>query len=161
MAARQTYLTVELKGVKPAQDWVATQVRRIKDFAPALEKIATDYYRIEREWFDSQGGGRWVPLNKRYAAWKGQFFPGKRILRLTDRLYNEVTGKNKRSRRINRSGLQILILGVPYWIEHERGNPTTNLPQREVISPWIAQRVTTWNDMLVDHLRIDFISGNR
>lgn len=158
--ASRNYLTVNLRGTKPAQDWIASQVRRIKDFSPALEKISTDYYDVQREWFESQGGGRWRPLNPRYAARKAKRAPGKTILRLTDRLYNEITGKNRKA-RTRKSGLQIYILGVPYWVEHEEGRPNMNLPQREVISPWIAQRVKTWNDMLTQHLSIDFFTDSR
>jgi hypothetical protein len=153
-----SYLTVQLKGVKPAQDFVVRQVKRIKDISPAMQRVVSDYYRIQREWFQSEGGGRWLPLNRRYAAWKGKYFPGKPILRLTDKLYNEVTGRN-RHHQIRRSGLQVFILGVPYWIEHEEGRPSMNLPQREVISPWIAQRVDTWGEMVTQHLTIDFRSG--
>lgn len=157
--ARTTYLQIELRGLREAQDWSVAQLRRLRgDNSPALKKIATDFYRMEREWFDSQGGGRWRPLSRRYAAYKAKFFPGKKILRRSDRLYREVTGKTKHF-KVKKNALDILILGVPYWIAHETG--THKLPQREVIAPWIAQRIDSWHNTVTQSLIVNIRSGRR
>lgn len=156
--ARSTYFTITLKGVKEAQDYLKKQAQRLNDVRNALARIAQDFYRVEREWFDSQGGGRWRPLSPRYAQRKAKFFPGKKILRRTDKMYREFTGQTRHF-KVTRHALDINVLGVRYWLAHEEG--AGRMPQREVISPWVAQRVDTWHQMVTDHISVNIRTGNR
>lgn len=66
----------------------------LDDARPAWEVIATSFARAERRQFRTEGGygsGGWRPLSPRYAAWKARHYPGKTILRRTDRLYRSLT----------------------------------------------------------------------
>lgn len=157
--ARQVYLTIQLRGLKDAETFVKAQIAKLKEQrTKALERIARDFYKIEKQWFASAGGGRWRPLSPRYAARKAKRYPGKPILRRTDKMYKEFTGATGHY-KISRNTLSIMILGVNYWIAHEEGLHRT--PQREVITPWIAGRVDTWNDLVTQDLQVKIITGKR
>lgn len=157
--ARQDYFAIQLKGLNEAQDYIKQQIAKLNEQRRnVLAAIARDFYKLEQQWFDSEGGGRWRPLSKRYAVRKAKAFPGKRILRRTDKMYREFTGQTGHF-KITRNRLDINILGVQYWIAHEEG--IGRLPQREVITPWVAGRVDTWNDMVTQDIIVNIRTGKR
>jgi hypothetical protein len=148
-------LKIELRGVQAAQNLWQLLIARLRFNSGGsdnpLTKIAEDFYATERAWFDSEGGGRWRPLSPRYAAWKKQTYPGKKILQRRGRMYAEFTGQTRRFRVMNKR-LIINARGVDYWIKHEYGDPSTRLPKRPVLSPFLRQRVTAWHDLVTTYL---------
>lgn len=151
--------TYTLNGIQAVRQWLIIQTSFFKNLNKPLEQIAADFYDTERQWFESEGGGRWKPLSPRYAAWKNSVFPGKPLMRMTDRMYREFTGETKHYQLRNGS-LSIYALGVPYWIEHDEGRPDTRLPQREIMAPWLEQRIPHWHDIVTNYISSQFTNGS-
>lgn len=65
----------------------------VQHFNKAIPK---SFYDTNKRLFKSEGKtgdhGNWKPLNEDYAAWKAKKFPGKTIMRRTDRGYKSLTG---------------------------------------------------------------------
>lgn len=116
----------------------------IRDWRPFWrDYFAPDFYgRIARN-FELEGklAGGWQPLESRYAAWKAAHYPGKTILRRTDRLFNSIswTGDGPGPEGIFRADPSSLELGtsVPYakWhqlgaVLHQRFISAATLPRR-------------------------------
>lgn len=106
----------------------------VDDLRPLWPGVITDFRAIEKEQFSGQGigdGGRWQPLSAAYAKWKAKAYPGKTILRRTDRLYNSLTGNTADS--ITDAQPQSLTIGtrVIYGRYHQTG--TRRLVQRKAI----------------------------
>jgi hypothetical protein len=58
------------------------------DWTETWEKIGEAFYKMEKAHFRTYD---FAPLSPRYSAWKAKHFPGKPILRATDRLYKSLT----------------------------------------------------------------------
>lgn len=104
--------------------------------------ISAEMVAIWREHFAGEGvgpAGRWPPLSASYARWKMRHFPGKTILRRTDRMYKSLVQKTSDS--IQRISMTELELGtaVPYASFHQRG--TTRMPARMIVDLNEAQKV--------------------
>ena len=84
--------------------------------APAIAMAVTEV-------FDTEGQGRWPPLNPDYAAWKAEEFPGQTILRLTDAYFKAATqiGSADNIVKALRAGLFYGISGPEYAFKHEVG----------------------------------------
>lgn len=98
-----------------------SQLRDLRDTWPG---VVTDLRDIAQEQFGGEGigdSGKWPALSPRYAAWKRRHFPGKSILRRTDRLIESLTGN--RADSIVEARPDSLEFGtrVPYAIYHQRG----------------------------------------
>jgi phage gpG-like protein len=96
--------------------------------------VTAEMARIWREHFAGEGvgpAGRWPPLSANYARWKMRNFPGKTILRRTDRMYRSLVGKTADS--IHRPTADSLEIGtsVPYANFHQTG--TGRMPARRII----------------------------
>jgi len=63
-----------------------------RDMRVPFEKVGEDFREVEKLQFDAEGYG-WEELSPAYEATKQQQYPGKTILRRTDRLYNAMTHK--------------------------------------------------------------------
>lgn len=72
-------------------------VERCQDVNPAWDAVRAAFFAIEEELFDAEGRteehSRWAPLSEDYADWKAGVAPDKGILRLSDRLLEELTGE--------------------------------------------------------------------
>lgn len=99
-----------------------SQLRDLRDVWPA---VVIDLREITQEQFTGQGvgdSGQWAALSPRYAAWKRRHYPGKTILRRTDRLIESLTG-NKLDSIVNlRPDHLEFGTRVPYAIFHQRGS---------------------------------------
>lgn len=97
-------------------DWVS--------LAPAIAMAVTEV-------FDTEGQGRWPPLDERYAAQKAEEFPGQTILRLTDAYFKAATqiGSANNITRALRAGLFYGVSGPDYAFYHEGGH---GVPERPV-----------------------------
>jgi len=149
-------MKITVKGIEQAKAIFTQRIANINTLRTPLGDIATGrdgFYQAEREWFDSEGSGRWKPLSPWYAQLKAQQYPGKRILRRTDSMYNQFTGVTK-NYRVTGSTLEIRVTGKAseYWLKHQQGDPTTNLPRREVISPYLPGKFAAWHQKITDWL---------
>ena len=98
-----------------------------KDFRKPFDKTGK-YLRdfIKGDVFETRGrviGETWKPLNKKYASWKSQHYPGKGIL--------EATGKMKSGFKY-RAGKQEVVVGsiVDYFKFHQSNKPRKKMPRR-------------------------------
>lgn len=109
-------------------------VADMRNFAPA---IAQEFYRAEREQFQTEGSagasGKWSPLSTPYARFKAERFPGETILRATGALEASLTDPDAFD-AIFRADEREIVLGtkVPYARAHQRG--AGRLPSRPPIS---------------------------
>lgn len=102
------------------------------------------YDRID-DIFDSQGDGTWAALSSSYEAQKARQFPGKPILRRTDRYFRAATGPN-RPMSFTRITPTELVMGVtvPYAIYHEDGTGRRHRPVYSLIprDPQFNEHIT-------------------
>jgi phage gpG-like protein len=134
-------LTVTVEG-EPQFDRTLTRFTElVDDLRPIWPGVLEDFREIEKQQFAGQGigdGGRWQPLSAAYAKIKAQEYPGKPILRRTDRLYNSLTG-NTADTSINAQPRRLSIgTRVFYGRFHQRGGG--RLVQRRPIDLNEAQR---------------------
>lgn len=112
---------------------IARTVEAAADMRPAWEVLADRFAAMERRQFDTEGkfgSGGWAPLSPRYAAWKARHYPGKTILRRTDRLYHSLTSRPLGVEVIE-PAFAILGSAVPYGEHHQHGGG--NLPRRRPV----------------------------
>jgi hypothetical protein len=152
MATAKPFYKITLLGIKQAEAYLLRQIKKLSDMREPLHAIAKDFYEIEKQWFDSEGGGRWKPLSPGYAAWKAKAYPGRKILQRSRRMYREFTGATSNYEITGGHKLVIMQSGVPYWMKHEDGDPKTNLPRREVLSPYLLKRQEHWHDLVTKYL---------
>lgn len=108
--------------------------RRAGDLRPAWERWGDDVADALRDQFHTEGarfGEAWAALSPRYAAWKTLHFPGKTVLRRTDRLYASLTHRPFAVERVHADSAEFGT-DVPYAIFHQRG--TRFMPARPIIS---------------------------
>lgn len=109
----------------------------VADMRTFASAISQEFYRAEREQFDSQGAagasGRWQPLSDVYARFKAERFPGQTILRATGALEASLTDPDALD-AVYRADANEIVLGtkVPYARAHQRG--TRRMPARPPIS---------------------------
>ena len=88
------------------------------------EKIVKKYIRDR---FSSEGDGIWAPLSPMYAEWKNQNYPGKTILRRTDRMYNDAVN-NPQIRLFGNT--MLYEIDNPIAKYHQHG--TSRMPARPI-----------------------------
>lgn len=87
-------LRFELEGFEPVMVGLTGAVTKARDFRPFWRTlVAPWFFGLVQEQFASEGAavGGWAQLSPRYAAWKAKRYPGKTILRRTDRLMTSLT----------------------------------------------------------------------
>lgn len=144
-------LVIELPNFSALNAYIHDRIGRLRDTRPPLERIRDDFYDMEKAWFESEGGSQWQALSPRYAAWKNRTYPGKTILRRTDRMYNVATGQPG-DYDLRGSELHIRMGGAPYWRAHDEG--TGRLPVRKILSEQIQVRKIQWHQWVTDWLRV-------
>lgn len=98
----------------------------ISDFRNVWPSVATEFYQIEEEQFETQGAagasGQWAPLSPAYKRWKEIHFPGEPILKLEHPLYESLTSPDALD-SIFRPQPDELTIGtkVPYARAHQTG----------------------------------------
>jgi phage gpG-like protein len=108
-------------------------VARSKDLRIPFNAFRPVWINAIQEAWDSGGEPvPWPALSPAYAAWKQSAYPGKPIMRLTDRLYDSLTSQT--SDTIWFVGPKSMQLGtrVPYFIYHQTG--TNKMPARPVLT---------------------------
>lgn len=121
-----------------------------KDAVVALNRLGhldlTEFYQQQLKSFEQQEverfakeGPGWTALSPRYADWKARRYPGKGILRASDRLYKSLTGDSPDAiRKATDKGMQFGS-SVPYANRHNKGS--RGMPKREFLR-FDLQRVT-------------------
>lgn len=87
-------LTFAIEGYERVSVGLSRWAQQIRDFRPFWRQyVAPWFFAALVKSFETQGApvDRWTPLSKTYAAWKARRYPGKTILRRTDRLIRSLT----------------------------------------------------------------------
>jgi phage gpG-like protein len=118
-------ISLSTEGARQLEGEIGRMVARIRDLSPVWPEAYEMWRGHERTLFATQGrsaGLLWPGLSARYAAWKARFFPGKTLLRRSDRLYASLTAPYH-SDQVYRPGLRSLEVGtqVPYAAHLESG----------------------------------------
>ncbi len=115
--------------------------RGLNDWSGAWPTVAEAVRSMAGAQFESQGAsgasGGWAPLSREYAARKAKTYPGKPLMRATDRLYDSVTGISPDT--IFDPSANRLTLGtrVPYAALSQSRSPGSKQRQREIYdSSW-------------------------
>lgn len=109
-----------------------------QDFKEPMYTISSHFFKINEENFEAQGRPkRFAPLSPGYELWKRKNYPGKKIMQLTGRLKNSLTGENQADAqdtiRIITSKYMELGTRVPYAAAHHFGYEKRNLPARKIV----------------------------
>lgn len=107
------------------------------DLTPVWGDLRDEFWRIEKEQFDSEGGkgasGRWKSLSTRYNKQKiARYGSGKKILEASGELVSSLTGNNPNNYYQTSEKEFRIGTTIPYAAYHQRGSE--NLPKREPIS---------------------------
>lgn len=133
----------ELLGV-PVLDRAFNRIDQfISDFRPVWPSVATEFYQIEEEQFQSEGGiglsGKWAPLSPAYKKFKEIHFPGQPILRRDNALYESLTSSDALDSIFIPEKDQLTIGSkAPYARAHQKG--LGRMPARPPISMSEAQK---------------------
>ena len=132
-------LTFELEGYERADVALTGAATKARDFRPFWRtKVAPWFFGLMQEQFATEGAGvgGWVPLSPRYAAWKAKRYPGKTILRRTDRLMKSLTWTG--AQLATPAGIALMTQdgatfgsSVHYGRFHQRG--TRTMRQRRIL----------------------------
>lgn len=127
--------------------------RRALDLSQPFQAFIPYWMEQERQVFAAQGLPQtWPALSPAYAAWKAKRYPGKTILRRSDRLYQSLTTFGADTIAEGRPRSLRFGTRVPYWQFHETG--TRRMPAR----PVMVLLPATWerlNRMVMEHLRME------
>lgn len=127
-------LSFEIKnpGVLPAIE------AGLADLTPVWQgPVRQIFFTMMREQFKDEGaytsGEKWVPLNPAYAAWKAKKYGEKPILQREGYLIDSLTKPGEWS--VFHSGPSFAEYGtrIIYAATHEYGDPSRNIPKRQVI----------------------------
>lgn len=89
-----------------------------------FEATKKGFYRGTREVFRTQGGEtRWAQLSPAYRRWKREHYPGKKILRLTDRMWHAATGQSREATVDIQPKSASFGVSVPYAGRQNRTRP--------------------------------------
>lgn len=126
----------EVEGLEQINRSLSRYGEYLQDLTDAWPDIKNDFYKGEEIQFDSEmGEGPWKDLSEPYASWKAKHYPGKKIMELTGRLRNALTGGGSDLGWKEDPQKLSVIVKVPYAKLHHEG--LGKLPRREVI--WFTE----------------------
>lgn len=150
---------IELEGSVALEKRLDQLRANASDLRPAFERIRDDFRRMMERTFSSEGGsnasGKWKPLSPGYAAWKARHYPGKTILRLSDKMRDALTGEGEGAIEEITEGSLTLGAdvrskgGYPYPLAHQEGRGRN--PQRKIIDPTPGD-IARWMAIMKAHL---------
>lgn len=116
---------IEIDGVKQVDLAITRVNRHVSDLRPLWKKWQVAFFAAENDLFIQQP---WKELNRRYAAWKAERFPGKGLLQRSGALRNSLTSMS--TDHIYKAMPQAMEIGtgIPYAIYHQQG--TSKMPPR-------------------------------
>lgn len=79
-------LQIQERGYDELQLGFEKLLAEFQDWRPHFELLEPESTTVIQRRFDQEGPG-WLELTTKYAAWKSRHYPGKTILRRTDRGY--------------------------------------------------------------------------
>lgn len=171
-------LNIGITGDKQVNEIILDPLKkRVKDIRPAWAAIHNFLMTVIGKQFETEGDrtARWQALSPIYAARKRAQFPGKKILRLTDRLFHSFTNP-AHSDHVFKSTPRTMTFGtkVHYAAHHQLGGsfalesgPLVNeadvgksvtLPQRRILSLTKKDRLEVRNRVR-EHLTGQRASG--
>jgi phage gpG-like protein len=149
-------LTIGIQGDKQFDALLGSAKKRIDDWRPFWAQIRNFLVGVMKDQFSSEGARaqKWEPLSARYAAWKARNYPGKTILRLTDRLYRSLTNISS-SDMVFETQEKSMLFGtrVPYAAKHQLGED--RIKQRRILS------LTNQDRADIVGLARQWVSGNK
>lgn len=87
-------LTIKQTGTEEVRTMLSRVLVAAENISPAFPEMEAAFRQMESAAFLTEGAttatGSWRPLSAKYAAWKRARFPGKTILRRTDRLFHSL-----------------------------------------------------------------------
>jgi phage gpG-like protein len=134
-------LTIRQTGAEEIRTMMNRLLQAVDDISPAFPEMEATFRAIELQAFTSEGtsgeSGAWAPLSPGYRAWKERHFPGKTILRRTDRLMGSLVRRGADS--FIESSPKRLAIGTttPYAAFHQvpglgaRFRPPISLTDRD------------------------------
>jgi phage gpG-like protein len=107
----------------------------MKDFTPVFRDVAEYFYKTEEKVFNAEGDPEmFLPLSPKYREWKRRHYPGRKIMELTGRLKESLTGgPGNAGDTVKTIGKTNAEFGtkVPYAHRHQMG--THGMPQRKIV----------------------------
>lgn len=131
----QLRLEIGLDGDRQVNETLISKKKKIQDFRDAWIQIRNFLIRSMADQFRTEGGRaqKWQELSEQYAARKAAKFPGKTILRRTDRLYDSLTKIGTTEHIFVSKPLEMLFgTGVWYSRIHQLGGG--RVPRRRILS---------------------------
>jgi len=149
-------LSFELAGSEKIIAELDDVLKKVEDFSPVWELIASDFYSVMGNKFATGGGSKpWEPLSAKYAEWKARTHPGKPLMVLEGNLRASLTGPNS-SGSIKKVAPKQLTLGTsvknksgyhyPYAHQYGLGNNKV----RELIDI-SDDTVARWKALVYNH----------
>jgi phage gpG-like protein len=135
-------ITLQVDGITEFDRTFTRFTELIEDLREIWPAVMEQFYKIMAEQFAAEGkgrSGRWKPLSRRYAIVKARQYPGKTILRRTDRMKDSLVSRTKDSVFILERDRLTLGTRVFYAIFHQRG--TRKMPARRMFDFAEPQRV--------------------
>lgn len=136
-------------------------IDRCADLRPVWPKVFKAWQAHQTKVFATEGGAlgqKWAALSTKtsgnrpsYAAWKAEHFPGKTLLRRTDRLWSSLAGETTDT--VKYMQRQSLEMGtkVPYAVYHQSREPRTKMPRRSFIL-LTKETMRKWTGLLHEYL---------
>jgi phage gpG-like protein len=98
----------------------------VADYRPIWPVIEDDFYAMEKEQFETEGGAggeHWVEPSPEYEGWKEAHYPGRPILERKGDLKRSLTNANDPNTvRIEQRKTLTLGTRIPYAIYHQTGS---------------------------------------
>ena len=132
-------LTIE--GIDDVVASLQGKMKRLRNLRPVWRSLLAWLRQVTIDQFATAGGrsrDRWQPLSPIYGARKSRVWPGKPILRASDRLFQSLTGSNQDSIVEIEAGSFTWGTATPYARYHQRG--TARIPQRKILVVTKADR---------------------
>lgn len=126
-------LNIKVRGQDSITQELTGVIRRSSDLRVPFEAFRPVWIDAIQENFDAEGDPvPWPELSPAYAGWKSSAYPGQKMLRLTDRMYDSLTSMT--SDTIWRTTPRTIQFGsrVPYFIYHQEG--TSKMPARPMMT---------------------------
>lgn len=141
----------EITGDDKAVKGLDAIIKAMRDMSPLFESVIEPaFYEWQTERFDTEGGDqRWQRLSSRYAAWKAQHFPGKKILDREGLLREGLTRRGGRF-QVRRLDGTLLELGSRHPAAEFHQHGTSRMPKREIITI-TGSHVGKWQKLVEDY----------
>jgi len=126
----------EVDGLDSLAKRLAAMTTAAENLTPAWREIVKVLERMVDVNFTTEGSfsrAPWPPLSPRYAEWKARHYPGRRMLRRTDELYESLVRRGKGHVEIITPTALVWGTRVPYAIYHQRGTGAARTRGRKMV----------------------------